>query len=210
MPKWAIRYLSVISLLEQTAHDIRMLEYPADVSQTPEKLQRHIEVLSEFEQKYGEFLNALHNQWAGRSSGWSEAEFASRRRELQLLAPRADQAMEASGVGQLVITYPPAMGGGVKSTDLPSQIFDFSPAYFDDDGMDIQRAILDRIPSQIAGLHMRLEEIEEVGTERKPSVKPLSPRTRSRWRVLLNHPWFVTIAGGLVVIGLGVVIQRVA
>lgn len=140
------------------------------MAESPEQIRKHIAVLSDFEQKYGEFLVAAHNEWAGDGKTWTREEFAKRKREIQMLAVRADLAMKASGVGQIFITHPPAMGGGVKSTDLPSQVFDFDAAAFGDDGMEIQRMILDRIPSQIAGLEVMLEEVEknDAKTQRKP------------------------------------------
>jgi hypothetical protein len=148
------------------------------VAQSPDQIRKHIEVLSEFEQKYGEFLAAVHREWAGDGKTWTDSEFAARKREIQMLATRADLAMKVSDVGQLIITHPPAMGGGIKSTDLPSQVFDFDGFAFGSDGMEIQRAILDRIPSQIVGLEMKLEKAEEGATPQK-AAPPRPNRRRS-------------------------------
>ena len=73
--------------------------------------------------------------------------------------------MKASGVGQLAIYNPPAVGGGLKSGDLPSQVFDYVQFGYDDDGLTFQREILERIPAQLAGLEMKLEEAEEAEKE---------------------------------------------
>jgi hypothetical protein len=166
------------------------------VSDSPEQIRKHIEVLSTFEQKYGEFLAAVHDQWAGNGARWTPDVFAERKREIQMLATRADLAMKASGVGQFYITHPPAMGGGIKSTDLPSQVFDFDPGFMDD-GMEIQRQILDRIPSQIVGLEMRAEEAE--AKVRQPVKLPRPPSLGFGW---INHPWVIGI--GVTVIGGGI------
>lgn len=130
------------------------------MSEGPAQIRKHIENLSAFEQKYGEFLAALRQEWAGEGKRWLDDETAKRKREIQMLATRADLAMKASGVGQILILHPPAAGGGLKSGDLPSQVFDFDGFAFGTDGMEIQQQILNRVPSQIAGLEVRLEEAE--------------------------------------------------
>jgi hypothetical protein len=164
------------------------------VGESAYQFRKHIEVLSEFERKYGAFLDAAHKAWEGEAT-WGKEEFAERQREIQKLAVRADLAMKASGVPQLYITYPQAMGGGIKSTDLPSQVFDFDPG-FADDGMGIQRQIQGRIPSQIAGLEIRVEEAE--ARERKRAERPTLPKMPKiefegwGW---VNHPWTITIVG---------------
>jgi hypothetical protein len=167
------------------------------VGESADQIRKHVEVLSEFERKYGAFLDAAHKAWAGEAT-WTQEKFAERQREIQKLAVRADLAMKASGVGQLYITYPPMMGGGLKSTDLPSQVFDFDPG-FADDGMDIQRQIQGRIPSQIAGLEIRLEEAE--AREKKQAERPTLPKVPKirlgRWG-WVNHPLTITIVGTVV------------
>lgn len=195
------------------------------MSESSEQVRKHIGVLSEFERKYGEYLSALAADHAEATmpSGmsyegeyeyggvdWSSQEWSRRKREISMLAVRADLAMKASGVGQLYITHPPAMGGGVKSTDLPSQVFDFDPG-FADDGMDIQRAILERIPAQIAGLEIKLEEAEANEARSKPKLKakwrPPPQKQKRRWPTLVGRvrhvpPFigFIADAGGFVVV----------
>lgn len=130
------------------------------MAESPAQIRKHIEVLNEFEQKFGEFITAVHNDQIENEPTWSRKEYAERKREIQMLATRADRAMKASGVGQWALTHPPAIGGGIKSEDLPSQVFDFQSFSYHDDGLTFQRKILDRIPSQIAGLEVMLEEAE--------------------------------------------------
>lgn len=173
----------------------------AVVTETTEQIRKHIAVLSKFETDYREFIQALETDAKmGGRSGWSEAKYAERRRELLRDAVRADMAIKASGVGGLVFTEPPAIGGGVRSSDLPSQIFDFIDTGFYSDGMDFQRALLERMPSQIAGLEVRLEEAE--ARRDRPVRLPKRPQFRWGW---LNHPWVigvgVTVIGGLIVAG---------
>lgn len=171
------------------------------MGESTDQIRRHIEILSEFEKKYREFLTVVHNEWAGGQKTWTVSEFAARKREIQMLATRADLAMKASGVGQLYITFPPAMGGGIKSADLPSQVFDFDTGFVDD-GLGIQWKILDRIPSQIAGLEIQLEEAEAAETRKRQKRK--RTRAKLRWRFSLgrlgwvNHPWTITVGGGIV------------
>jgi hypothetical protein len=131
-----------------------------------DQIERHVAVLEDFEQKYSEYLTARHNAVMGDGDRWSRAEWAQRERELAALATRADAAMRASGMGGWVITHPPAMGGGVKSTDLPSQVFDFQNEFMGP-GDQIQQQILARIPSQIEGLRMRHEEAAAPKVKRK-------------------------------------------
>jgi hypothetical protein len=160
------------------------------VGENADQISKHIEVLSEFEQKYGAFLAAVNKEWAGNGKTWTDSEAAARKREIQMLAVRADRAMKASGVGQIFITHPPAIGGGIKSTDLPSQVFDFDGFGFGSDGMEIQRAILDRIPSQIAGLEMKLEEVKAKGTKPKAEA-----RARQQADATAGHRWPTVIIG---------------
>jgi hypothetical protein len=169
------------------------------VSESADQIRRHIEVLSDFEQKYDEFLIARHNRREIPEVQWSNKEWAARERELRMLAPRADAAMEASGVGTLALHYPPALGAGLKADDLPSLIFDFKDfAGFSVDAIDdeFQQAILERIPSQIAGLDMRLEEAKE--REVKPKLK--LPTVTGRIRHVPPLIGFIADIGGCAVV----------
>jgi len=176
------------------------------VSENADQLRRHIEILSDFEQKYDEFLIARHNRRKIPEVQWSNEEWAARERELRMLAPRADAAMEASGVGTLALHYPPALGAGLKADDLPSLIFDFKDfAGFSVDATDdeFQQAILDRIPSQLAGLEMKLEEAESAPQKVAATVAPT--RTLRRW-AWLNHPWTVAVGSGIILLILAAVV----
>jgi len=64
-----------------------------------DEIDQHIALLEEFEQKYGEFLVAEHNRRVESRSDWSSRQWAERVREIRRLAPRADAAIDASGVG---------------------------------------------------------------------------------------------------------------
>ncbi len=168
------------------------------MSESADQIRRHIQVLSTFEQKYGEFITAIHNGQIEDKSTWSTKEFAERKREIQMLATRADKAMDASGVGKWALTFPPAIGGGIKSRDLPSQVFEFGEVGFGGgDGLDFQRAILDRIPSQLAGLEMKLEEAEVAPQKGAAPVAPTGAPRRWAW---LNHPWTVAVGSGVILL----------
>ncbi len=178
--------------------------------ESPDEIRTHIEVLSDFEQKYGEFITAVHNDQIEDKPTWSTKEFAERKREIQMLATRADKAMDASGVGKWALTFPAAIGGGIKSRDLPSQVFEFGEVGFGGgDGLDFQRAILDRIPSQLAGLEMKLEEAEAAASGRtaKPAAQ-LTARAPRKWG-WVNHPWTIAIGSGVFLLVLGLILSRV-
>lgn len=139
------------------------------MAEAPNQIKKRIAALETFERRYGEYLDAIDADAAadpqfgsgGPGSGWSDDEYAKRKRELSELALPADKAIKASGAGQYVLTHPPAIGGGVKAADLPSQIFEFGDVGYGGNPVEFQRAILDRIPAQLSGLKMKLEEAEE-------------------------------------------------
>lgn len=173
------------------------------MSESAEQIHRHIQILSDFEQKFGEYITAIHNDQIEGRQTWSRKEYAERKREIQMLATRADLAMKASGVGQWALAHPPAIGGGVKSTDLPSQVFDFQSFGFNDDGLAFQRKILDRIPSQISGLEVRLEEAEAVESSRPAQWEPKArgwPTVIGRIRHVPPVIGLVADLGGFVVV----------
>jgi hypothetical protein len=158
------------------------------------QIDRHIEVLERFEQRYGEYLVARHNRGVEGSSDWSPREWAERERELRMLAPRADAAMVASGLDSWA--------------DLPGMILNFDgwtgfSSFATED--KLQREILAQIPSQIGGLRMRREEAEEAGRQKGRWLRKAFARPRSRWRWPHDpNPWLlgfsVTVGGGLLVL----------
>lgn len=158
------------------------------------QIDRHIEVLERFEQRYGEYLVARHNRGAEGRSDWSSREWAERERELRTLAPRADAAMVASGLDPWA--------------DLPGMILNFEgwtgfSSFATED--KLQREILAQIPSQIEGLKMRREEAGERSRQKGRWLREAFARPRSRWRWLHDpNPWLlgfgVTVGGGLIVL----------
>lgn len=116
----------------------------------PAQIQKHIAALTEFGQKYGEYLVARQNRELERESDRSRREWAEREHELRTLAPRAEAAIEASGVEG----YAEMSSVILAFNDWPG----FSVDARDD---DLQREILRLIPSQLTGLQMRLEEANE-------------------------------------------------
>jgi hypothetical protein len=138
------------------------------VSESPEQIRRHIAALTEFETKYGEYIRAHEEDWTASiatgaigapddlGSDMSAEDFSQLTREVKMLATRADRAIKASGVAPLA-----------GSADLPTQAFDFevNDGYFSDDGLGVPRRLLERIPSQISGLEIKLEEAEAAEKE---------------------------------------------
>ena len=172
--------------------------YASRVPKQAEQIRKHIAVLTEFEQKYGEFLVARQNRRVEGQHHWTTREWAERQRELRMLAPRAEVAMEASGLGSWQKTWPMALGGGVMSDDLSTLIFDFQdPGFsFESTGEEMQWDILERIPSQIAGFEMRLR-----GEGREPQSQPAarSPWWREHLAVLVVTV-VGTVAGGAILV----------
>jgi hypothetical protein len=168
------------------------------VGETPDEIRKHIDALDTFERRFGTFIVAVHNDQIEDEPTWTRREYAERKRELQMLAPRAERAMRASGVEPLAVRDPMT---GITQSDLPSQLFDFiefGDGLTEDDGLTLQRAILDRIPSQSEGLKMRLEEAEADGSPGWPR-----PRLRlPRW-AWLRHPLIAAIVGGIVATVIG-------
>lgn len=136
--------------------------------ESPEQIKKHIAALTEFETKYGEYIRVHEEDWgasiAAGAIGASDnlgsdmpaEDFAQLTREVKMLAIRADRAIKASGVAPLT-----------GSADLPTQAFDFevNDGYFSDDGLGVPRELLERIPSQISGLKIKLEEAEAAEKE---------------------------------------------
>ena len=112
-----------------------------------DEIREHLEVLEDFGNKYGEYLVARHKREGEGHSDWSSREWAEREFELRRLAPRAEAAIEASGVegyaemSSVILAFKDWVGFSVDARDD-----------------DLQREILRLIPSQLTGLEMRLEE----------------------------------------------------
>lgn len=149
------------------------------------QIKRHIEVLDDFEQKYGEYLVARHNRELEGRSDWSSREWAERERQLRMLAPRAEAAIEASGVegyaelSSLILGFKDWVGFSVDARDD-----------------DVQREILRLIPSQLAGLYMRLEEAEAASREKGGRLRNALTRPIPNWNWLHRpNPWVLLIVG---------------
>lgn len=149
------------------------------MAETPDQIRRHIAVLEEFERKFDAFIDET-------GSGQLSPDWPERRRELSKLAVRADRAMKASGVGQAVLTHPAVIGGGIKAEDLPSQIFDFGPVGLDESQFAFQHVILERIPAQVAGLEVKLEDAgsAQQAPHASPAVSPAVERIDRQIAVL--------------------------
>ncbi|MGN6663930.1 MAG: hypothetical protein ACTHK6_06980 [Solirubrobacterales bacterium] len=206
------------------------------MSESPERIKKHIAILETFEQRFGEWVTGLHNeQLEDEPPAWSNKERAERERELREMAVPAQKAMEVSGVGMLALAWPPAMRRqGVMVGDLPGLMFYDGPslAYESSDGLDVQRKVLDRIPSQLAGLRLQLEEAEdaekeasmrqfgevfehsrdqhrqrdELGEGGAAEPTQLSQRAPKQDRPWWENPWVVgigvTVIGGLILFGI--------
>jgi hypothetical protein len=160
---------------------------------TAMQIKRHIEVLENFEQRYGEFLVARRNKAEIPEVQWPNKEWAERERELRMLAPRADAAMEASGEG----SWPDFSGTILAFTDWTG----FASDATED---KLQWEILSQIPSQIGGLHMRLEEAEEAKRKKGRRLLSAVSRHRPRWGWLRDpNPWLLYIGGGVVTLVIG-------
>ena len=132
------------------------------MAESPEQIRKHLAALTEFEEKYTEYLAADRERRSKGSIHYSAREWREWDRELRKLAPRADAAVEASGVGGLALYGPPAIGSPFIADDLASLIFYVKPSVFGDEAPDddLRQEVADRLPTQMAGLEMRLEEAE--------------------------------------------------
>jgi hypothetical protein len=155
------------------------------VSESPERIRKHIAILEEFEQLFGEWVVGLHNeQMPDESPAWSTKERAERERKLRELAAPAERAMQVSGVGVLALGWPPAMRRpGVMVGDLPGLMFYEGPslAYESSDGLDVQRMVLKRIPTQLAGLKLKLEEAEDLPPPNSTAPPSASAAQKRGW-----------------------------
>jgi len=193
-------------------HSRRGSSYPPSVSESPEQIRRHIAVLEEFEQRFGEWVTGLHNeQMDGEPPAWSNKERARRDRELRELAVSVERAMLASGVGMIALGWPPFMRrSGVMVGDLLGLMFyEGSLANESPDGLDAQRMVLNRIPSQLAGLRLALSDAEATpAPPESPKAEATAPgRKRGRWPTVIGRIrhvppviGFIADVGGFVVV----------
>lgn len=165
------------------------------------QIRKHIAALTEFEARYDEYIRAHEEDWAASiaagaigapddlGSDMSAEDFAQLTREVKMLATRADRAIKASGVTPLA-----------GSADLPTQAFDFevNDGYSSDDGLGVPRELLERIPSQISGLEIKLEEAEAELLSQEQASREGRQSGRELKRDWINHPWTITIVGGIV------------
>jgi hypothetical protein len=182
------------------------------MAESAEQIRRHIAALTEFEQKYTEYLVADRESRAKGSIQYSAREWRERDREIRKLAPRADAAVEASGVGGLALYGPPAVGSPLIADDLASLIFHVKPSAFGNEAPDdaMRQDIADRLPTQIAGLEMRLEEAEAREGSRGRRVVRTAAGFRPEWKWLHEpNPWILGIGVGLLVTVVGGLIVAV-
>ena len=170
------------------------------MTESAEQIRRHIAALTVFEQKYTEYLAADLDRRERGSLHYSRREWRERDREIRKLAPRADAAIDASGVGGLALYGPPAIGSPFIADDLASLIFHVKPSVFGDEAPDdkLRQDIADRLPTQIAGLEMRLEEAEARERSQSGRVRRVAARFQPDWRWLHEpNPWVLTIGGAI-------------
>ncbi|HEY5054479.1 MAG TPA: hypothetical protein VII45_13845 [Solirubrobacterales bacterium] len=127
--------------------------------ESPQIIRRHVALLSDFGRKYSDFLVARRDREKQGHSDWSSRQWSERELEIRMLAPRAEAAIEASGVE-----------GYAELSSVILAFKDWLGFSFDARDDDLQIEILRLIPSQVAGLEMRLEEAE---------ARP----AKSRWRL---------------------------
>jgi hypothetical protein len=154
--------------------------------ESPQIIRRHIALLSDFGRKYSDFLLARRDRERQGHSDWSPRQWSERELALRMLAPRAEAAIEASGVegyaelSSVILAFKDWVG--------------FSADARDD---DLQIEILRLIPSQVAGLEMRLEEAEARPARSSWRLPTLIGRIRHVPPVL----GFIADLAGTVVVG---------
>lgn len=152
------------------------------------QINRHIAVLLEFEQAYGEFLVERRTP----DHGWSGEEWASRERALKELAPQAERAMVAAGARR--------WDEGPVRIDLPARILRFVD---EGDGIDDteQWRILEEIPTHIGSLKGKQREVPDMGLKNFDTDAPLVPPRVEPPPA--KAPWWREHLAGLVVGVLG-------
>ena|GEM_PF-2806988 len=196
------------------------------MAESSEKIREHIEVLTNFERLYSEFVQLLAEERQSDFGPKNTAKLERMQREILEAAPRADTAAKASG-HWLTTTNPPMMGGGMRSNNLAGQVMDIEEPGFTDDGLRIPRMILQTIPIQIGALKEMLSKAEDRKPTRaerkaarraqqKPPVVETSeaapqksrgqPVKKAIARPWHENPWVVgvgvTVIGGLILVGI--------
>jgi hypothetical protein len=159
------------------------------VAKSPDRIRRHIAVLEEFEQAYGEYLVERRSP----DHGWSGEERARRERALKELAPQAEAAMVAAGARR--------WDEGPARINLPARILRFVD---EGDGIDdtAQWQILEEIPTHIGALKGKLGEAPEMGL--KDFNTDVAPSAPARVEPLpAKNPWWREHLASLVVGVLG-------
>jgi hypothetical protein len=149
------------------------------MSETAKAIQKHIEILANFELKYGDRLAEGRSDWSMRE--WE--------RELRMLAPRAEAAIEASGVE-----------GYAEMSSVILAFEDWVGFRVDARNDDFQREILRLIPSQLAGLEMRLEEATSKPKGRTRGHRRRLPSLFGRIRHVPPILGFIADIGGAAVV----------
>lgn len=118
------------------------------MSDSTEQIREHLEVLTEFEGKYREFVRLLEEDRQSDFGSRNTARIETLQREILEAVPRADIAAKASG-HWLTTTHAPAMGGGVRSNHLGGQVLDIEETGLMNDGLNIPRMILQMFPCSL-------------------------------------------------------------
>lgn len=187
------------------------------MAESPDEIRGHIEVLTDFERLYSEFVRLLAEDRKSDFGPQNTAQLERMQRDILESAPRADIAAKASG-HWVTTTNPPMMGGGLRSNNLPGQVMDIEEPGFTDDGLRIPRMILQAVPIQLGALRMKLEEAEkrkptraERREQRRSSLQssasfesnPSPRRPQRHSNGTPKQPWherplFVGVVGGLI------------
>jgi hypothetical protein len=169
------------------------------MNESPDEIRKNIEILSEFETEYRLFVHAVEEGQQGRSY-WHPQAFAQRKRDILEAAPRANLAVRASGLQVSVEKFGPD-GRKRSITHLEDLVMDFDEG---DRGLAVPRRLLDALPRQIGALRVKLEKTESgqssprAATPTASTYAALSSGQKEGRRSWINHPWTITIVGGVV------------
>lgn len=133
------------------------------MSPTADQIDRHIAVLENFERTYREYLEERRSP----DHGWTDEEWAHRKRVLKELAPQAEAAMVVAGAKR--------WDEGPVRIDLPARILRFVD---EGDGIDDtkQRDILEEMPTHIGSLKgKRRWSVPDMGLKNFDTEMPSSP-----------------------------------
>jgi hypothetical protein len=170
----------------------------------PDELREHIEVLTEFERDYRDYVHALDHELTTGQSWYHEDAMQQYRAALVRRVARAGRAMRASGVS-LTLTPPPLYGGPVL-TDFASQVFAHETHTYGtgNDQLLVPRMLLDGMQTALGALEDKLQQPERSPRPERTQPSHHVPTLIGRIKHVPPVIGFIADLGGATVVILAV------